>query len=158
MSLTSTSYDAGTLYQQTADARNLYAYQVDPIVNYRPFPGPQAPGVTANILGSGQKFVDAESMLRNQSFLPSQNTQFRQQADQQFASYMQQPQSLTCISSDLTPIVSYNSRSCDPMSGTTIDRFDPLIVSGGAGFQYGMSASTFGVDTVAAAKDQIQRQ
>lgn len=155
MSLTSTSYDAGTVWQQTADARNLYAYQVDPIVNYRPYPGPQAPGVTANVLGSGQANVDAESLLRNQSFLPSSNPVFRAQADQQFLPYMQQVQPLSCVTSDLTPTVSYNSRACD--SSIIIDRFDPLITPG-AGFQYGMSMSTFGVDTVAAAKDQIQRQ
>ena len=126
MSLTSTTYDSSAIRQATADSRNLYSYQADTIANYRPFPGPIAPGVSVNHLGSAQNFVDAESLLRNQAFIPSANPQYRAQADACFIPYMR-PQPLQCVSSDLTPAVEYRSRACDNLSGMTIDRFDPLV-------------------------------
>ena len=158
MSLTSVNYDSSAVRQETADARNMYSWQADPVYSYRPFPGPLPAGVVVNNLGSAQNYVDAESLLRNQAYVASKNPQYRSQADACFAPYMQAQNAapLPCVSSDLTPQVNYTSRACDPLSGVTIDRFVPLIHQN-AGFMYGASPATFGVDTVAAMKDELAR-
>jgi len=155
MSLTSIHNDASAIRQDVIDSRNVYDYQANPIANFRPYPGPQGAGVMVNGQGSAQQFVDAESLLRNQSFVSSSNPEYRAQADACFIPYMQQPQSLACAQVDLTPRVEYHSRACDPLSGMTIDRFD-VLAHPQQGFQYGYAR--FGQDTVATLKDQLARQ
>lgn len=155
MSLTSIHNDASAIRQEIADSRNVYAYQANPVSNFRQYPGPQARGVFVNGQGNAQAHVDVESLLRNQSFISSSDPQYRLQADACFIPYMQQPQQLACSQPDLAPQVEYHSRACDPLSGVTIDRFVPLIHPG-AGYQYGYAQ--FGQDTVSSLKDQLARQ
>jgi hypothetical protein len=159
MSLTSVHNDASTVRQEIADSRNIYSYQANPVAYYRPYPIPQARGVFVNQTGNGQAFVDAESLLRNQSFLSSADPEYRAQADTSFAPYMNPPaisaDAASCVQQDLAPRVQYHSRACDPLSGLTIDRFD-ILHHKGEGFKYGYA--DFGQDTVAAFKDQLEKQ
>ena len=105
--------------------------------------------------GNGQAFVDAESLLRNQSFVSSADPVYRAQIDASFQPFMAAAPVGACVQGELAPQVQYRSRACDPLSGVTIDRFD-FLHHPGEGFQYGYAA--FGQDTVSALKDQLARQ
>lgn len=157
MSLTSIHSDASAVHFDTLQSQQAGNYNLNQVAYMRQYPtGLQPVGISANRQGNGAAHVDVESMLRNQSFVSSSNPQYRSLSDQCVLPFMHNQEPITgCVPTQLTPQVNYHSRACDPMSGVTIDRFDPLIHPG-AGFQYGYAA--FGEDTVATLKDQLERQ
>lgn len=156
MSLTSTNSDACYLRQQTEDGRKAYAYQMNPVQNFRPEPAPQGAGVYVDRAGNGQSQVDLESLLRNQSFVDSRCPAYRNQADNCLLPYMRRQEgSLPCVQNELVPQVQFHSRSCDPLAGLSIDRFDPLLFQGMA-FQYGYAAIPS--NTTLEFKNQLEKQ
>lgn len=155
MSLTSLSYDECSVRQATADVRNVYANVANPIQNYRPFPGTQGQGVLVDRLGNAQSQVDLESMMRNQAFVSSSCPAYRIEADKCFAPHMVD-KPLQCASGDLVPQVNVLRRSCDPLSGKYVDRFQPLFQPY-LGQAQGYAPAQFGVDTKAELKSQLER-
>lgn len=161
MSLTSINYDASAIRQATADSRNVYGYIANPVANYRPYPGPQPVGISVDRLGSAQSQVDLESMLRNQSFVPSKNAQLRADADaplqQMFDQQNQEKlKNMPCVSTSLTPQTFYLHRACDPLAGLYIDRFD-ILQYPTQGFMYSATPAQYGENTVNQALDEIAR-
>lgn len=155
MSLTSLSSDQCTIRQATADVRNVYANVANPIQNFRPVPGTQGHGVLVDRLGNAQSQVDLESMMRNQAFVSSSCPAYRAESDKCFQKFLE-PRPLQCASSDLVPQVNVLRRSCDPLSGQTVDRFAPLFQPY-LGQAQGFNFAQFGVDTKADFKAQIER-
>lgn len=137
--LSSLHNDACYVRQETEDVAKRYAYQMDPMQYHRPaLAAPQGAGVFVDRAGNGQSQVDLESLLRNQSFVDSTCSSNRAQADACLLPFAQ-AQQLQATQLDMVPRIQYHSRSCDPMSGLSINRFDPVLYKGMA-FKYGYAA------------------
>lgn len=147
MSLSSRAYDACEVRQQEADLQRVYDWRMSDVQRLHPSAAaPQAAGVFADRLGSAQSQVDVESLLRNQSFADGSKAPTAPAA---------QPFAANGVVEGLAPRVQYIHRSSDPLSGVSIDRFDPMPCPG-MGFQYGYG--TIPTNTTLELKNQLEQQ